>query len=165
MALKNTKGTQPPFIAKPSKGTVLRAFIAKRLAESASFLTAKVESSTSFSKSSISETRGERTEREAATWLEKRGDLVVARRFETPFAEVDIIAIRPQTKNRSRSLLICEVKSSFWPDDRGLGLGPRQRARLARAAAWIESETSYDVEIVLLGPSTHSGHFLEIPIF
>lgn len=89
-------------------------------------------------------------------------------RFETPYAEIDILAVRP-----SGRLLICEVKSSFWPDDLCLGLGFRQRERLARAAAWINSETSRDVEIVLLGlnseadadSSTRGGQFEEVPIF
>lgn len=105
-------------------------------------------------------TRGEQTEMRAAEWLVLRGDRIVVSRFETPYAEVDILALRP-----SGSLLMCEVKSSFWPDERGLGLGHRQRSRLARAAQWIGSETSRDVEIVLLGPSTQSGQFHEIPIF
>ncbi len=108
----------------------------------------------------MSETRGEMTERRAGEWLCKRGDRVVVTRFETPYAEIDIIALRPCGR-----LLVCEVKSSFWPDEQGLGLGPRQRQRLSRAAFWISSETSRDVELVLLGPSTQGGQFLEIPIF
>jgi len=86
--------------------------------------------------------------------------LVFARRFETPFAEVDILALCPDGM-----ILLCEVKSSFWPDDRALGLGFRQKRRLERAALWIQEVTGREVEIVLLGPSTQSGHFLELPIF
>lgn len=104
--------------------------------------------------------RGERTECEAALWLERRGDLVFASRFQTPFAEVDILALSPRG-----SILLCEVKSSFWPDDRALGLGFRQKLRLTRAALWLHENAGRDVEILLLGPSTRSGHFLELPIF
>jgi Holliday junction resolvase-like predicted endonuclease len=81
-------------------------------------------------------------------------------RFKTPFAEIDILALRPDG-----GVLVCEVKSSLWPDDRALGLGERQRRRLARAASWVAEELDRDVEIVLLGPSTRGGDFLEIPIF
>ena len=104
--------------------------------------------------------RGSANEASAREWLKRRGDHVLLCRFDTPFAEVDILALRP-----SGCLLLCEVKSSFWPDGAALGLGPRQRLRLSRAAAWISSETNRDVEIVLLGPSTQSGHFDEVPIF
>jgi putative endonuclease len=105
-------------------------------------------------------TRGERTEQEAAAWLVSRGDRIIARRFETPFAEIDILALRP-----NGSLLMVEVKSSFGPDDRGLGLGFKQRNRLAKAAFWISCETGRSVEISLVGKSTHCIHFLESPIF
>lgn len=100
------------------------------------------------------------TETQAQAWLERRGDRILICRFETPFAEIDILAMRP-----SGHLLVCEVKSSFWPDGQVLGLGPKQKTRLARAAAWISNETHRDVEVVLLGPSTRSGHFDEVPIF
>lgn len=93
-------------------------------------------------------------------WLEQNGHLVFARRFETPYAEIDILAL-----TSSGSILLCEVKSSFWPDDRALGLGFRQRHRLERAALWIQDASEREVEIVLLGPSTQGGHFLELPIF
>ena len=114
---------------------------------------------------------GRETERLAIDWLNSRGDRVFLTRFETPFAEVDILALKP-----CGAILVCEVKSSFWPDEMGLGLGANQRARLAKAAFWISAETSRDVEISLIGPmprepgnsmqnSTRGGQFLEIPIF
>jgi Holliday junction resolvase-like predicted endonuclease len=104
--------------------------------------------------------RGERTELDAVLFLRERGDRLLLRRFETPYAELDILAMKPNGR-----LLICEVKSSFWPEDRALGLGFRQRARLSKAAFWIGCETGRDVEVSLLGPSTRRGQFLEIPIF
>ncbi len=98
-------------------------------------------------------------------WLQSRGDRVFLRRFKTPFAEIDILAM-----NAAGQILVFEVKTSFWPDDRALGLGFRQRARLARAAFWIASETGRDVEVSLLGliqdnKSTQRGQFCEVPIF
>ena len=108
----------------------------------------------------MSLSKGERTELEAICWLRRRGDRLLLRRFETPFAEIDILAMKPNGR-----LLICEVKSSFWPEDRALGLGFRQRNRLSKATFWIASETGRDVELSLLGPSTQRGQFLEIPIF
>ena len=153
MASKNTKGTRPRFTAKRSPSMDLRLCIEKRLAASES-------SWASFADRATGESRGERTERGAALWLERRGDLVFASRFQTPFAEVDILAL-----SLRGSILLCEVKSSFWPDDRALGLGFRQKLRLTRAALWIHETCGRDVEILLLGPSTRSGHFLELPIF
>lgn len=151
---------------------VLRDSIAKLLAAS--------KNSSRDSLSSVAEAavnaaafgahRGRQTERLAIGWLTARGDRVFLTRFETPFAEIDILALKP-----SGSILVCEVKSSFWPDEMGLGLGENQKRRLAKAAFWISSETSRDVEISLIGPmprrmrnpknSTQGGQFLEVPIF
>lgn len=158
MDSKVTKVTRRSHIAKPSQSMVLRESIAKLLAECASSCPQSDQPCDSSLKRPL--TRGELTEKNAAKWLVARGDRIVARRFETPFAEVDILALKP-----CGSLLVCEVKSSFWPDQQALGLGWKQRARLSRATAWIASESARDVEIVLLGPSTQSGQFEEIPIF
>lgn len=114
----------------------------------------------SFNPNSRGRSLGTWTETQARLWLVQRGDRIILSQFETPFAEIDILALRP-----SGQLLLCEVKSSFWPDGEGLGLGPKQKLRLSRAAAWVSSETNRDVEIILLGRSTQSGHFDEVPIF
>ena len=116
--------------------------------------------STEAQNSSSPLSRGAQTELSARKWLETQGLRILLHRFETPFAEIDLLAMRP-----SGSLVIYEVKSSFWPDDRALGLGQKQRRRLEKAAFWIASETSRETEILLLAPSTRGGQFLEVPIF
>lgn len=104
--------------------------------------------------------RGDRTEAEAIRWLTDQGLRIIAHRFETPFAEIDILALRA-----SGEIVLYEVKSSFWPDDRALGLGFRQKKRLEKSAYWVSCESGRAVDILLLGPSTRGGQFLEIPIF
>jgi putative endonuclease len=79
-------------------------------------------------------TRGEReawgrwAEAAAAWSLRLRGYRIVARRFRTPQGEIDLVACR------GRHLAFVEVKARTGLDQALEALGPRQRARTARAA-------------------------------
>ena len=75
--------------------------------------------------------RGRRSEALAAWWLRLKGYRIVARGLKSPVGEIDIVACR------GRTLAIVEVKRR---DDRAAAaeaVGPRQQARIARAARWL----------------------------
>jgi putative endonuclease len=64
-----------------------------------------------------------------AAWsLRLHGYRIVARRYRTPFGEIDLIA------RRGRLLAFVEVKARAEIEVAMAALGPRQRARTARAA-------------------------------
>jgi putative endonuclease len=64
-----------------------------------------------------------------AAWsLRLRGYRIVARRYRTPFGEIDLIARRGQL------LAFVEVKARAEIEQAVVALGPRQRERTARAA-------------------------------
>jgi putative endonuclease len=70
--------------------------------------------------------------------MSSKGYALVAKRFRTPFAEIDLL-MRDES---SSEWFVVEVKSSLWPDGQGAGLSKRQKARLSRALQWLESEIS-----------------------
>jgi putative endonuclease len=75
--------------------------------------------------------RGRRGETLAAWWLRLKGYRILARGLKSPVGEIDIVACR------GRTLAIVEVKRR---DDRAAAvaaIGPRQPARIARAASWL----------------------------
>ena len=78
---------------------------------------------------------GEALELAVCDWLKARGYIIALRRFRTPFAEIDIIAM-----SSHRDILLIEVKSSLWPDDCALNLSRLQRQRLKRACFWVGEE-------------------------
>lgn len=78
---------------------------------------------------------GEALELSVCDWLKARGYLIALRRFRTPFAEIDVIAV-----NSHGDILLIEVKSSLWPDDSALNLSRIQRQRLMRACFWVREE-------------------------
>jgi Holliday junction resolvase-like predicted endonuclease len=80
---------------------------------------------------------GEALELAVCDWLKARGYSIALRRFRTPFAEIDIIAV-----SSHRDILLIEVKSSLWPDDCALNLSRLQRQRLIRACCWVGEELS-----------------------
>lgn len=79
--------------------------------------------------------RGEKLEQDVCEWLSQNGLKIALKRFRTPFAEVDIVAMDP-----SRDVFLFEVKSGLWPDDGGLNLSWSQRRRLRRASEWVREE-------------------------
>lgn len=75
--------------------------------------------------------RGLTAETLAAFWLRLKGMRIVGRRVKTPVGEIDLVALS------GRTLVIVEVKARARRSDAIEALGPRQRARLARAAEAI----------------------------
>ena len=78
------------------------------------------------------ERRGRRAETIAAWYLRLKGYGVLARRFRGPIGEIDLVARRWGT------VIFVEVKARSG-DEAGLeAVGPKARARIARAAeAWL----------------------------
>ena len=72
-------------------------------------------------------------ETRAAAWLMAKGYRILARRFRTPYGEIDIVA-------RRRNLLaFIEVKARATLDDAAYAVTPRQQARIINAAqAWLQ---------------------------
>jgi putative endonuclease len=71
-------------------------------------------------------------ESRAAVYLIAKGYRIVARRWRSPFGEVDIIA------RRRRSLVFVEVKARDRLDDAAEAVTPRQRQRIIAAAeVWL----------------------------
>ena len=72
-------------------------------------------------------------EARAATWLMAKGYRILAKRFRTPYGEIDIVA-------RRRNLLaFIEVKARASLDEAAYAVTPRQQARIINAAqAWLQ---------------------------
>ena len=72
-------------------------------------------------------------ETRAAAWLMAKGYRILARRFRTPYGEIDIVA-------RRRNLLaFIEVKARATLDDAAYAVTPRQQARIINAAqVWLQ---------------------------
>src|SRR6202167_990012 len=72
-------------------------------------------------------------EARAAAFLMAKGYRILAKRFSTPYGEIDIVA-------RRRNLLaVIEVKARATPDDAAYAVTPRQQARIINAAqAWLQ---------------------------
>ena len=75
---------------------------------------------------------GRRAERFAAWYLRLKGYGILARRFRGPVGEIDLVA------RRRCWLVFDEVKARAEDDTAFEAVGPKSRARIARAAeAWI----------------------------
>jgi putative endonuclease len=72
-------------------------------------------------------------EARAAAWLMAKGYRILAKRFRTPYGEIDIVA-------RRRNLLaFIEVKARASLDEAAYAVTPRQQARIINAAqAWLQ---------------------------
>lgn len=79
---------------------------------------------------------GRRAEALACWSLRLKGYSILARRQRTPVGEIDIVA------RHGSVLAIVEVKARRSSEDAHSALAARQRARLARAAAWLVGNTS-----------------------
>lgn len=80
------------------------------------------------------ERRGRLAESAAALWLAMKGYRLLARRFETPVGEIDLIAWQRQPKPHGTVCFI-EVKWRPTLSAASEAIAPRQRARLERAGA------------------------------
>ena len=70
-------------------------------------------------------------ESRAAMLLIAKGFRILARRWKSPVGEIDIVACR------GRTLAIVEVKRRGDRRAAAEAVGPRQQARIARAASWL----------------------------
>src|SRR3990170_3470106 len=71
-------------------------------------------------------------EARAAAWLMAKGYRILAKRFRTPYGEIDLVA-------RRRNLIVfVEVKARPSLDDAAYAVTPRQQARIIAAAqGWL----------------------------
>ena len=99
-------------------------------------------------------------ESRAAAMLLAKGYRILARRFRSPYGEIDIVA-------RKRNLVaFVEVKARATLDEAAYAVTPRQQARISDAAqAWLmahpehaESELRFDV--MLIAPGHLPRHLL-----
>jgi putative endonuclease len=99
-------------------------------------------------------------ESRAAAYLLAKGYRILARRFRTPYGEIDIVA-------RRRSLLaFIEVKARANLDAAAYAVTPRQQARIVAAAqAWLmahpehaEFEVRFDA--MLIAPRRFPRHLM-----
>lgn len=94
--------------------------------------------------------KGHVAEALAALLLTAKGYRILARRFRSPMGEIDLIA------KRGHRIAFVEVKARATWQDGAWSVGPRQQARIARAAeAWRKRnprlaahEMSFDVVLV-----------------
>ena len=96
----------------------------------------------------------------AAAFLVAKGYRILARRFRTPYGEIDIVA-------RRRNLLaFIEVKARASLDDAAYAVTPRQQGRIiATAQAWLMVHPEHaDFELrfdaVLIAPRRLPRHLL-----
>src|ERR1700724_4415798 len=77
-------------------------------------------------------------ESRAAAYLMAKGYRILAKRFRTPYGEIDIVA-------RRRNLVaFVEVKARATLDDAAFAVTPRQQARIIDAAqAWLAAHPEY----------------------
>src|ERR1700723_931383 len=77
-------------------------------------------------------------EARAAAWLMAKGYRILAKRFRTPYGEIDIVA-------RRRNLLaFVEVKARATLDEAAYAVTPRQQLRIIAAAqAWLAAHPEH----------------------
>jgi putative endonuclease len=99
-------------------------------------------------------------ESRAAAYLIAKGYRILARRFRTPYGEIDIVA-------RRRNLLaFIEVKARASLDEAAWAVTPRQQARIIAAAqAWLmahpeHAEFELRFDAVLIAPRRLPRHLL-----
>jgi putative endonuclease len=99
-------------------------------------------------------------EARAAAYLLAKGYRILAKRFRTPYGEIDIVA-------RRRNLLaFIEVKARASLDEAAYAVTPRQQARIIAAAqAWLMAHpehAEYDLrfDAMLIAPRRLPRHLL-----
>jgi putative endonuclease len=94
----------------------------------------------------------------AAWWLRLKGYRILARDFRVAVGEIDLIA------RRGRTLALVEVKARPDLATAQAAIGPRQRRRIARAAAsFVQrhpalAECDMRFDVVLLAPRHRPRH-------
>lgn len=105
------------------------------------------------------ERRGRRSETWAALFLMAKGYRILGRRVRTPMGEIDLVA-------RAPSGVICfvEVKARGARDLAADALGPRQQARIVRAAELFLArkpglaDKGMRFDMIMLAPRTWPKH-------
>ena len=99
-------------------------------------------------------------ESRACVYLIAKGYRILARRFKTPYGEIDIVA-------RRRGLLaFIEVKARATLDDAAYSVTPQQRRRIVNAAqVWLsahDDHASLDMrfDVVLIAPKSLPRHLM-----
>ena len=99
-------------------------------------------------------------ENRAAAWLMAKGYRILAKRFRTPYGEIDIVA-------RRRNLLVfVEVKARASLDEAAYAVTPRQQRRIVEAAqAWLMAHpehADFDMrfDAMLIAPRRLPRHLL-----
>ena len=99
-------------------------------------------------------------EARAAAWLMAKGYRILAKRFRSPYGEIDLVA-------RKRNLVaFVEVKARASLDDAAYAVTPRQQARIIAAAeAWLmthpeHAEFELRFDAVLIAPGRLPRHLL-----
>ena len=99
-------------------------------------------------------------ESRAAAMLLAKGYRILARRFRSPYGEIDIVA-------RKRNLVaFVEVKARATLDDAAYAVTPRQQARISDAAqAWLmahpeHAEFELRFDVMLIAPGHLPRHLL-----
>ena len=99
-------------------------------------------------------------ESRAAVYLMAKGYRILAKRFRTPYGEIDIVA-------RRRNLLVfIEVKARASLDDAAYAVTPRQQARIIDAAqGWLaahpeHAEFDLRFDAILIAPRHLPRHLL-----
>jgi putative endonuclease len=99
-------------------------------------------------------------ETRAATYLMAKGYRILAKRFRTPYGEIDLVA-------RRRNLLaFVEVKARASLDDAAYAVTPRQQQRIIDAAqAWLmvhpeHAEFDLRFDAMLIAPRRLPRHLL-----
>ena len=96
----------------------------------------------------------------AAAFLMAKGYRILAKRFKTPYGEIDLVA-------RKRNLIaFIEVKARARLDDAAYAVTPRQQARIIDAAqAWLmahpeHAEFDLRFDAILIAPRRLPRHLL-----
>jgi putative endonuclease len=103
---------------------------------------------------------GVSAESRAAAWLIAKGYRILAKRFRTPYGEIDLVV-------RKRNLIaFVEVKARASLDDAAWAVTPRQQQRIINAAqAWLMShpehaEFEMRFDAMLIAPRSLPRHLL-----
>ena len=99
-------------------------------------------------------------ENRAAAYLMAKGYRILARRFRTPYGEIDLVA------RKRNQLAFIEVKARASLDDAAYAVTPRQQARIIDAAqAWLmthpeHAEFELRFDAMLIAPRRLPRHLL-----
>jgi putative endonuclease len=103
---------------------------------------------------------GVSAESRAAAWLMAKGYRILAKRYRTPYGEIDLVA-------RKKNLLVfVEVKARASLDEAAYAVTPRQQARIIDAAqGWLmthpeHAEFDLRFDAVLIAPRRLPRHLL-----